>query len=167
MFPALEEGSQAPKHFPKRLSMRSHVKAIFAVLGVVLLAACNDATVVNGDASGSYALTAINGSPLPFTVAANATDSAVVTSGSVVINADGSFVETLSADVTTGGVTTTNTSVCPGNYVQRGNAFTFSESVTADPNCGAQYGVRWDGANTVSLFFTPFQLDYTKPTDPL
>jgi hypothetical protein len=59
--------------------MRSHVKAIFAVLGVVLVAACNDTTVVNGDASGTYNLTAINGGPLPVTVVATTTDTVVVT----------------------------------------------------------------------------------------
>lgn len=144
--------------------MRSHVKAIFAVLGIVLVAACNEPTVVNGDASGTYALTAVNGSPLPFTLDATATDTLVLTSGSITINADGTFVETLSADETIAGVKTTQTNVCPGNYVQRGNAFTFSESLTSDQSCGARYGAKWDGANTVSLFFTGFQLDYTMAT---
>ena len=145
--------------------MRLHVKAIFAVLGIVLVAACNEPTVVNGDASGTYALTAVNGSPLPFTLDATATDTLVLTSGTIVINADGTFVETLSADVTQAGVKTTQTNICPGNYVQRGNAFTFSEAFTADTNCGAQYGARWDGATTVSLFFTGFQLDYIMTTN--
>jgi hypothetical protein len=140
--------------------MRSHVKAIFAVLGIVLMAACNEPTVVNGDASGTYALTAINGSPLPFILDATATDTLVVTSGNIAINADGTFVETLTADVTTGGVKTTNTNICPGNYVQSGNAFTFSETLTGDQTCGGQYGARWDGASTMSLFFTGYQLDY-------
>jgi len=147
------------------VSMRSHVKALFAVLGVVLLAACNEPTVVNGDASGTYTLTAVNGSPLPFTLDATATDTLTLTSGNIVINAGGTFVETLSADVTTGGVKTTQTNVCPGNYIQSGNSFTFSESLTGDPNCGAQYGAKWDGANTVSLFFTGFQLDYIMTTN--
>ena len=129
--------------------MRSHVKAIFAVLGIVLVAACNEPTVVNGDASGTYALTAVNGSPLPFTLNATATDTVLLTSGNITINAGGTFVETLSADVTKGGVKTTETNVCPGNYVQRGNSFTFTESLTDDPNCGAQYGAKWDGANSV------------------
>ena len=145
--------------------MRSHVKAIFAVLGIVLVAACNEPTVVNGDASGTYALTAVNGSPLPFTLNATATDTVLLTSGNITINAGGTFVETLSADVTKGGVKTTETNVCPGNYVQRGNSFTFTESLTDDPNCGAQYGARWDGANSVSLFFVGFQLDYVMATN--
>jgi hypothetical protein len=145
--------------------MRSHVKAIFAVLGIVLVAACNEPTVVNGDASGTYTLTAVNGSPLPFILDATATDTLLLTSGSIVINADRTFVETLSADVTQAGVKTTQTNVCPGNYIQTGNAFTFREALTADPNCGAQYGAKWDGANTVSLFFTGFQLDYVMTTN--
>ena len=145
--------------------MRSHVKAIFAVLGIVLVAACNEPTVANGDASGTYALTAVNGSPLPFILDATATDTLVLTSGNITINAGGTFVETLSADVTTGGVKTTQTNVCPGNYVQSGNSFTFSESLTGDPSCGAQYGAKWDGAHTVSLFFTGFQLDYIMTTN--
>ncbi len=139
-----------------------HVKAIFAVLGVVLVAACNDATVVNGDASGTYNLTAINGSPVPVTVVATTTDTVVITSGVIAINADGTFTETLSFDETTGGVTTPNTNVCPGNYTQRGNAFTFQESLTNDPNCGGSYPVRWDGANTVSVILGADQLDYIK-----
>jgi hypothetical protein len=152
------------KPFPKRFSMRSHVKAIFAVLGVVLLAACNDTTVVNGDASGTYNLTAINGDPVPVLVTATTTDTVVITSGVIAINADGTFTETLSFDHTTGGVTTPNTDVCPGNYVQRGNAFTFQEAFPSDPNsnCGGTYAVRWDGANTVSVILGLDQLDYIK-----
>lgn len=145
--------------------MRSHVKAIFAVLGIVLVAACNEPTVVNGDASGTYTLTAVNGSPLPFILDATATDTLLLTSGSIVINTGGTFVETLTADVTQAGVKTTQTNVCPGNYIQSGNTFTFSESLTGDTNCGAQYGAKWDGANTVSLFFTGFQLDYVMATN--
>jgi len=145
--------------------MRSHVKAIFAVLGIVLVAACNEPTVVNGDASGTYALTAVNGSPLPFILDATATDTLVLNSGSITINADGTFVETLSADQSLSGVRTTQTNVCPGNYVQSGNSFTFSEALGSDPNCGAQYGAKWDGASTVSLFFTGFQLDYIMTTN--
>lgn len=144
--------------------MRSLVKAIFAVLGVVLVAACNDTTIVNGDASGTYSLTAINGSPLPVLVAASATDTVVITSGLLTINTDRTFTETLSFDETTGGVTTSKTDVCPGNYSQRGNDFTFDESRTDNPHCGFSYPVRWDGANNVSAFFNTDQLDYVKAT---
>ena len=142
--------------------MRSHVKAIFAVLGIVLVAACHDPIIVNGDASGTYALTAVNGSPLPFLLAATTTDTVVITSGSITINTDGTFSEALSADQTTGGVKTTHSDVCPGTYSQSGNSFTFTESTTTpDPNCGSQYSASWDGDKTVSLFFTGYQLDYT------
>jgi len=150
--------------------MRSRVKAIFAVLGVVLVAACNDTTIVNGDASGTYNLTAINGSPLPvtvpITVSATETDTVVVNSGVITINSDRTFTETLSFDLTSGGVTTPNTNICPGNYVQRGNAFTFQESITSDPNCGGTYPVSWDGANTVSALLGIDQFDYIKATAP-
>lgn len=142
--------------------MRSHVKAIFSVLGIVLVAACNDSPVANGDASGTYALTAINGAALPFTLQATTTDTLKIKSGSIVINTDGTFVETLTADQTTGGTTTTQTNVCPGSYVQRGNSFTFNETVNGDATCGGTYGAHWDGNNTVSLLFTGFTLDYTK-----
>jgi hypothetical protein len=146
--------------------MRSHVKAIFAVACMVLVAACNESTPPNGDASGTYELTAINGAPLPFTLDATATDTLVVTSGSVVVNANGTFVETLSADQITGSVSTTRTNVCSGNYVQRGNSFTFQETFTNDPNsgCGGTYPVKWDGANTMSVILGLDQLDYTKAT---
>ena len=144
--------------------MHSHVKAIFGIVTVVLVAACNDTTVVNGDASGTYNLAVINGSPLPVTVLATTTDTVVITSGVIAINADGTFTETLSFDETTGGVTTPNTNVCPGSYVQRGNAFTFQESFTSDTNCGGTYPVRWDGGNTVSVLLGADQLDYIKAT---
>ena len=142
--------------------MRSQVRAIFAVLGIALVAACNDSTAVNGDASGTYTLSAINGAALPFTLQATTTDTLVITAGNIVINTDGTFVETLTADETAGGVKTTQTNVCPGSYIQQGNAFTFNENVTGDANCGGSYGARWDGANTVSLLFTGYTLDYTK-----
>jgi hypothetical protein len=147
-----------------RFSMLSHVKTIFAVLGIALVAACNDSTAVNGDASGTYPLSTINGSGLPFILQATATDTLVIKSGSMVINADGTFVETLTADETTGGVTTSQTNVCPGNYVQRGNSFTFNEASNSDASCGGSYAASWDGSNTVSLFFTGFTLDYTRQT---
>jgi hypothetical protein len=146
----------------KGFSMRSHVKVIFAVLGVALVSACNDATVVNGDASGTYNLTAINGTAVPVTVSATTTDTVVITSGVLTINADRTFTETLSFAETTGGVTTPRTNACPGNYVQRGNSFTFQETVTNDPNCGGTYPVRWNGGNTVSILFGADQLDYVK-----
>jgi hypothetical protein len=152
------------KHFPTEFSMRSHVKAIFAVLGIVLVAACNDSTAVNGDASGTYALSAINGSPLPFILSTTATDTLVIKSGNIVINADGTFVETLSADETISGVTTNQTNVCPGNYVQSGNAFTFNETLTGDASCGGTYGAHWNGSDTMSLLFIGYTLEYTKST---
>jgi hypothetical protein len=164
MLPALGEESCAPKTFPTEFSMRSHVKAIFAVLGIVLVAACNDSTAVNGDASGTYTLSAINGSPLPFILSATTTDTLVIKSGNIVINADGTFVETLSADKTISGVTTTQTNICPGNYAQRGDAFTFNETLTGDASCGGSYGARWNGSDTMSLLFTGYTLDYIKTT---
>jgi hypothetical protein len=148
--------------------MRSHVRAIFAVLAIGLVSACNDSTAaVNGDASGTYTLSAINGATLPFLLQATTTDTLVITAGNIVINSDGTFVETLTADETTGGVKTTQTNVCPGNYVQRGNAFTFSETLTGDESCGGSYAASWDGANTVSLLFTGYTLDYTKASGAL
>jgi hypothetical protein len=144
--------------------MRSLSKTVMAMLAVVLVTACNDATAVNGDASGTYNLSFFNGSPLPVTLVANATDTVVLKSGSVVINADGTFTETLSADQTTGGVTTTQTNVCPGVYSQNGNSFTFAEQPNTDGTCGGSYGVSWDGTNTLSLILSGFQLDYIKVT---
>jgi hypothetical protein len=142
--------------------MRSLSKTAIALLGIVLVTACNDATAVNGDASGTYNLSAVNNAALPVTVAASATDTVVLKSGSVTINADGTFTETLSVDITTGGVTTNQTNACPGVYSQSGNSFTFAEVSNTDGTCGGSYSVRWDGADTVSLFLTGFQLDYIK-----
>jgi hypothetical protein len=147
-----------------RFSMRSHVKAIFGVLAIALVAACNESTPPNGDASGTYVLTAINGGSLPFLLDATATDTLVIKSGSIVINTDGTFVETLSADETKSGTTTTQTNVCPGIYTQRGNALTFSETPNSDATCGGTYGASWNGSDTVSLLFTGFTLEYTKQT---
>ncbi|MEO8909086.1 MAG: hypothetical protein ABI408_02500 [Gemmatimonadaceae bacterium] len=144
--------------------MRLQSKVIVAVLGLSLLWACKDSTAVNGDASGTYTLSAINNIPVPppFTVQATTTDTIVVNSGRLTINNDGTFSETLAYDHTTGGVTTPTTSVCPGHYSQSGNGFTFTETTNAaDAFCGGTYAGAWNGSNAVSLFLSGFTLDYS------
>ncbi|HEV2017060.1 MAG TPA: hypothetical protein VGQ98_02015 [Gemmatimonadaceae bacterium] len=139
--------------------MRTNPKAFLALLGILLLGACGGdaSTGVNGDASGTYTLQSINSNPLPYTVATGATTTLTFKSGSLTIGTDNTFSETLDLDEndTASGSTTSTTSTCVGTYSQRGNGFTFSESSSADPNCGFTYGGAWNGSNAFTVTFAP------------
>jgi hypothetical protein len=130
-------------------------KAFLALLGVLVLGACGGDTFtgVNGDASGTYTLRSIAGKPVPLTVSTGASSTVTYKSGSLTMNTGNTFSETLDTDQTVSGVVTSATSTCLGTYSQRGNDFSFSESASADPNCGFSYSGFWDGSNAFTVNF--------------
>ena len=112
--------------------MRSIVRVAVSVGALAAVVACgSDAgTGVRAAVTGSYTLSTINGSPLPFTE--NASGAVVkVTAGALVANSDGTFTETTTRSTTPpGGTATSATTTLSGTY-QVGNqvvVFTYSAS---------------------------------------
>jgi hypothetical protein len=65
------------------------MRKIALLLAVVALAACNDSTSPNGNASGTYSLRTINGSNLPYTFS----DNSVLTSDQLTLNSNGTYID--------------------------------------------------------------------------
>ncbi|MGH7652997.1 MAG: hypothetical protein ACREMS_14310 [Gemmatimonadaceae bacterium] len=151
--------------------MRTTSRTLFALAGVLLFAACTDNSLapVNGDASGSYDLSAINDAPPPVVISApGASTTETLTGGNFTLNTDGSFSETLTFDDTTSGQTTSNSITCNGTFSQSGQNFTFSEVANADQTCGGTYGGAWDGGSNFQFIFNggAFVLLYSKAVTP-
>jgi hypothetical protein len=145
--------------------MRAVPKASLVVLGVLLLGACggDSSTGVNGDATGTYTLSSINGNSIPYSIPVDATTTVTFTGGNFTISSSGDFSETISYDVTVSGQTTSTTSVCPGTYDQSGTHFTFVEAASDNPDCGATYTGSWNGSTTFTIAFgLGVQAIYTK-----
>ena len=111
---------------------RSIIRVAVSVGALAAVVACgSDAgTGVRAAVTGSYTLSTINGSPLPFTE--NASGAVVkVTAGALVANSDGTFTETTTRSTTPpGGTATSATTTLSGTY-QVGNqvvVFTYSAS---------------------------------------
>jgi hypothetical protein len=135
--------------------MRTSPKAVFSLVGVLLLAACTDNSVgVNGDASGTYALSSVSGNAVPFTIAVSPTETQTFKSGSLVINTDGTFSDTFDIDDTNSGQTTSQSIVCTGTFTQRGGTFNFSETATSDRFCGGVFAGSWNGSTTFSVAYS-------------
>jgi hypothetical protein len=132
-------------------------KASLALFAVLVLGACggDSATGVNGDASGTYAFQSLNGNLLPYTVATSTTSSFTFKSGAFTINTGNTFTHTVNYDETISGTTTSSSFTCTGTFSQQGNSFSFSETATADQNCGITYAGTWNGSNTLSITFVP------------
>ncbi len=134
--------------------MRGISKRLITLAGILMLAACQDNSVGVVDAvSGNYSLSSVSG----FTLPVKLDDSTAISGGSLTLNTNGTFAESLDFAVTPSGQTTptTTTITCTGNVGQRGTNFDFSETVTSDRNCGGNYGGTWDGADTFSVTFNP------------
>jgi hypothetical protein len=99
-----------------------HVNKLLRVTAVMLVAACTDNNILNplADAAGTYQLTVYAGRSIPATYIIQAGDpdypnypngaTLVVTDGDLVLNNNGTFVETNYYDVTPTGGTTLNQS---------------------------------------------------------
>lgn len=144
--------------------MRTSPKALFSLVGVLLIAACTDNSLgVNGDASGTYAMRSVSGNPLPVTFPVNSTTTETIKAGSLTINTDGTFTESVDVDETVSGQVTSSTIPCNGTFTQRGGSFSFSETTTSDGNCGGNYPGTWDGTSVFSVAYnSSFIVQYTK-----
>lgn len=144
--------------------MRSHPKALLAVMGVLLLAACgggDSTTGVQGDFTGTFSLSTINGTGLPFTIPFSQ-NTVTFTGGSFTIAADGTFSDVLLYQTSSAG-NIDLTSTCPGTYIQSGNSFTFTEpSNPNDSVCGGIFAGSGSGNTLTINFAVGFQAAYSK-----
>src|SRR3954468_6501509 len=102
--------------------MRITTRSITTAAAALLLAACTDNSIGVTDAvSGSYSLTSISGFPLPFALA----DTLSISGGSITLNTDGTFSESLDFVLVNAGQTTTPNITCSGSVGQRGTNFDF------------------------------------------
>ncbi len=92
----------------------------------MLLIGCGDATGPDAIA-GNYALQSVNGADLPFIIVQVLEDKAEITVGSVRINADLTWSSSITAEITEGGVTITETETSTGTYTLNETAITFIE----------------------------------------
>ena len=88
------------------------------VLTGVLLTACGDAPFSPEGVAGVYNLESVTGNPLPAEteLPGVTADRFVFTAGSVTLNADGTFSESSTAEITREGITTTETSTDSGTF---------------------------------------------------
>jgi hypothetical protein len=103
----------------------------------LLFAACTDNSIFNpmSDAAGTYQLTVYAGKSMPATYQVQAGfpncpngGTFVVTSGDLILNNNGTFIETNNYSCTaTGGGTTTSNFVSSGTWTLNGTSFTFSD----------------------------------------
>jgi hypothetical protein len=130
--------------------MRTTQKTLLTLAGVLLLAACKDNSVGVVDAvSGSYSLNSISGFALPVTL----DDTTGISGGALTLNTDGTFSESFDYVLIRAGQSSAITITCTGSVGQRGTNFDFSETATADRNCGGAYGGSWDGADGFSVAY--------------
>jgi hypothetical protein len=106
----------------------------------LLFAACTDNSIFNpmADAAGTYQLTVYAGKSMPASYQIQAGDpnfpqlpnggTFVVTSGNLILNSNGTFIETNNYSCTaTGGGTTTSNFVSSGTWTLNGTIFSFSD----------------------------------------
>jgi hypothetical protein len=130
--------------------------AIVCTAATVLLAGCDsgDTTVPTQNAvSGTWNLTTVNGSPLPFTI--QSTPKIEVVSDQLVVSANGTFTESTQTRTTNGTTITTQTIPDAGTYSLNGTAATF---IFNDGTTGAGTV----SGNTLTVAMTGVSLVYQK-----
>ena len=135
------------------------MRKVLAVLAFALVAGCGDdsSTGLTGNASfaGTYNLSTINGSPLPFVIQATGPKLEVI-SDQIVVNAGGTFTETTSVRITNGTAVTTSTDSDGGTYTLNGTAVTFRFNSNGSTGTGTVAG------NTLVVAESGFSQVYLK-----
>jgi hypothetical protein len=122
------------------LTRKSRLLLGLAAATPLLFAACRDNSIFNpmSDAAGTYQLTVYAGKSMPATYQIQAGDpnypqlpnggTFVVTSGDLILNNNGTFIETNNYSTTaTGGGTTTSNFVSSGTWTLNGTIFSLSD----------------------------------------
>lgn len=126
------------------------------VLMLVFLGACDDSgTGPDNSVHGTYTLDTVNGNKVPFAIVQIGNDKLEIMSGSVTINADGTFSGRTTLRTTEEGRTTTEEESFTGTYTNTNNSFTFRTS-DGDTYSGSVTG------GSLTLIVEGFTLVYRK-----
>ena len=118
-------------NLPSRCWVVRPASALALAAVVVTLAACGSDKKITGptDVVGTYSLATIDGSPLPYTVPNNPTNTIVIQSGLVMLNSDNSY--TIGGTGTSDGGDPQAVIADAGTYAFSGSTVTFTS--TAHP----------------------------------
>ena len=117
-----------------------------ALLTVLVAAACGDSSGPDNAITGTYTLRSINGEDLPVVIRDAPDDRVEVTSGSLTLNANGSYSDVINFLVSNGTSTFPDRATDSGTYTQSGNTVTFRS------NSGDVYNMTLSG-NTLTQSF--------------
>jgi hypothetical protein len=94
------------------------------LLALAAAVACGDSSTSPAEASGTYTLQSVNGSPLPFTLSEVDATKFEITSDQLALNDDGTWTEAGLIRTTQNGQVTTGTLLDAGTYTLTGTALT-------------------------------------------
>jgi hypothetical protein len=113
--------------------MRNPGNAILLGAAFLLLAAasCSSSTSPSGSPVGTYTLSTLNGSALPYVMVRTSSDEVDMTKGRLVVNKDGSCSTSITENVTHNGQSSDQTAEGTGTWSGSGQmTFTWSDGTT-------------------------------------
>jgi len=133
------------------------MRRFLAVIALVALSACgsDSSTGISGSIAGTYNLTSVNGSGLPFTLQAS-NPKIEILSDQLIINTGGTFTENGNFRITNGTSVTTQSLPDAGTYIQNGTAVSFVFQSDGSTGTGTISG------NTLTVAQSGFSSVYTK-----
>jgi hypothetical protein len=151
-------GARSPPDFTTSVPSRFRASRGFR-LGLLLLlaASCDDpAGSVPSEAVGTYALTRVNGQPLPVRITDTPDQQVDIVLGRMIVRADGSYRESRDSRVTDAQGTRTGTSFTEGTLEVSGSSLEVRERV------GGTYTGTWgDGSLSYSIPTGPAVVTFT------
>ena len=136
----------------------------FALAALAVTACGGDKSVgPSGTVTGSYTLQSFNGKQVPVTVSDNGTTRAELLGGTLALNANSSYTESVTVRETVTGLSpATQTTTCSGTWTQASNTVSFTEAPSVTGGCGGSYAGMFTNENTLSLTLGGGTLVYTK-----
>src|SRR5688500_1977271 len=113
-------------------------KALFAMLALLSLAACDKAST-GPEIASRLVLVRLNGLPLPYVRLQTGTVKEEVLAGEILLRADGSYRDRTTFRSTQGSVSSTFNTTLQGPYEQAGSTITFTVISDEDPSGDDQY----------------------------
>ena len=132
--------------------MRTLTRSIAFATVLAFGAACSDdSNSPNAQHVGSYPLVSVSGDPVPSVLFTSGTYTLEVVSGTLTLNSNNTYNESLVYRETDNGTSTTSPPVnCPGTYTINGNTITLNATETVDCDAGP-YTATFSGGNTVTV----------------
>ena len=116
--------------------MMKRLVAVLIVAGIAVGGtwACSGDSTSPSSIAGTYNLQTIDGQSLPVVVFEEGTDKVEVMAGSMILNSDQTYSESVSFRITDGAIVTTDIEASAGSWTLSGSAITFT--ATAGDNAG-------------------------------